>query len=341
LVVVLAPSAVEAQNRIGGLSRPAPGPEPTTSIGFWARGKAGQTRFSSSWWKNDKGIQDFDEAIRLCPTDAVLYYERGRSYYALGDYERAIKDYDEAIRLTPGASYAFVARGEVKVDQKEWDLAMKDFSEAIRFDPKNVSARRSRARAWSSRGDDDKAIADYEEIVAIDPTDHIAWWSLGSLWYRKKAYDEAIKNYNAVIRLKPNFQAAYIDRGDAWRCKKEYGKALGDYDEAIWLEPRLTGAERAKAWLLATCPVERYRDGREALELAKRACDRRGWKGAKDFSALAVLAAAYAEVGDFDQAVRYQKEALDDKEYAKEHGEEARKRLKLYEEKKPFRDSEE
>jgi hypothetical protein len=51
-----------------------------------------------------------------------------------------------------------------------------------------------------------------------------------------------------------------------------------------------------------------------------------------------VLAAAYAEAGDIDAAVKWQKQALADKEFVKANGEAARKRLELYEARKPYRE---
>ncbi len=66
-----------------------------------------------------------------------------------------------------------------------------------------------------------------------------------------------------------------------------------------------------------------------------RACELTEWK---DATSLDTLAAAHAEAGDFDSAVRRQTEAialLSDAEEKKDFGE----RLKLYRDRKPFRDS--
>lgn len=79
-----------------------------------------------------------------------------------------------------------------------------------------------------------------------------------------------------------------------------------------------------------------FRDGKKAVAHARKACELSQWK---DAYALQILAAAYAEVGRFKDAVNWQKKALEVAEFEKEQGEAARERLKLYERDRPYRDN--
>ncbi len=93
----------------------------------------------------------------------------------------------------------------------------------------------------------------------------------------------------------------------------------------------------------ATCPVAELRDGAKAVENATKACELTNWK---DWEYLDTLAAAYAEAGDFDSAIKWQQKAIDllpeDEEEPSERRAKRRadfeERLKLYQSGKPYRE---
>jgi hypothetical protein len=86
------------------------------------------------------------------------------------------------------------------------------------------------------------------------------------------------------------------------------------------------------AWLLAICPDTKLRDGKKAVEYARKACEVSKWK---DPFHLGTYAAACAEAGDFDEAVKWQRTSLASG-LPDSDMESARQRLELYEQKKPF-----
>ena len=65
---------------------------------------------------------------------------------------------------------------------------------------------------------------------------------------------------------------------------------------------------RALAWILATCDRDEIRDGRRAVAEATVACRLTNWE---DVDCLEAMAAACAEVGDFDAAVKWQSGAIE------------------------------
>jgi tetratricopeptide (TPR) repeat protein len=252
--------------------------------------------------------------------------------------EDAVDFCTDRIRANPEDARAYVARAAAWELRGELDIAIRDYDETIRLAPKNASAFFNRGNAWLSKKDYDRAIKDYNEAIRLDPKNAYAFNNRGVAHRRKKDYDRAIKDYNEAIRLDPKYVAAFRNRGLAYRLKKDYDRAIKDYDEAIRLDPKFASAFNSRAWLLATCPDASYRDGKKAVDLAKKAIELAG-KDADSYYH-GTLAAAYAEVGQFDKAVAEQRKALEDKSLDSEDRAKMEQRLKLYREEKPYRDVE-
>jgi Flp pilus assembly protein TadD len=234
------------------------------------------------------------------PRTAAEYFDRGNKWAEKGEYEKAVKDYTAAIRLKADFLDAYLNRGTALRLQGKFDEAVKDFAEAVRLKPDDADAYQGRGIAWHMKGE----------------------------------YDKAVKDFGEVIRLRPDDADAYHSRGSTWDEKGEYEKAVKDYSEAVRLKPDHAPVLNDRAWLRATCPDAKYRDGTKAVQDARRACELAKWNNP---GWLDTLAAAYAESGQFDEAVKWQRKALEDERFAKTKGEEGRKRLKLYEQKMPYR----
>jgi tetratricopeptide (TPR) repeat protein len=114
-------------------------------------------------------------------------------------------------------------------------------------------------------------------------------------------------------------------------AKKEYDKARADFNKALDLGPKDPEALNAKAWFLAVCPDDQYRDKEQALELAKKACEATRMR---DWTHIDTLAAAHAINGQFSEAIGVQEKAL---EMAPDNKKETcRQRLELYQNQKPY-----
>jgi tetratricopeptide (TPR) repeat protein len=147
-------------------------------------------------------------------------------------------------------------------------------------------------------------------------------------------HQRAIEDLNEAIQRKPDFALALRSRGMSYQKLNQYERAVADFDAAIRLDPRDTIALNELAWLLATSKQEQWRDGKRAVELARAACNITGWKIPGLFD---TYAAALAEAGKFEDAVKWQEAALESSEFARAQGAGASERLRLYREGKPYR----
>lgn len=281
-----------------------------------------------------EAIDYFSRRIDANPKDNFALRMRGAAWLQKNQPDNAISDFDACLALNPNDAGAFNNRGLAWHDKKEYDKAVADYSDAIRLDPKPPVYHVNRGLTWRMKNEYDKAIADYDETIRLEPRYALAFHNRGVAWVLKKEYDKGVKDFDHAIQLDPKYPQSFRERGLAYSNLKEYAKALADYEAALGLNPKYAAVLADQAWLLATCPNERYRDGKKAVEAARKACELNDWKVA---SQLSTLAAAQAEAGDFKEAVHWQNKALEIPEYAKRNGDKARQRLKLYEAGTPYR----
>ena len=127
-----------------------------------------------------------------------------------------------------------------------------------------------------------------------------------------------------------------IRRAFFWYERGDHRRTVSAYREALKVDPTDGQALNGLAGLLATCPDSKYRNGRLAVELATRACERVQWAQPRYMD---TLAAAYAEAGDFGSAVCLEREAVACLPAGDTNRAAFRGRLQLYENKEPYRDN--
>jgi tetratricopeptide (TPR) repeat protein len=315
----------------------------------------------------EKAADYYTQCLRNDAASAWAYACRGIARHELGDYNNAVKDYGEAIRLDPAhASACYNNRGNIWEWTGKFDQALADLTEAIRIDPQSATAYYSRGLAWHKKRDLDKALADYDKAIQLDPNDPWAYHNRGLVRTDKGDVDNALKDYTESIRLDPRFYVARNSRGLAWRTKGDLKKALSDFGEAIRVDPRPMEAymnrasvygqigqldaaikdyeevirrnpnwwfvRNSSAWLRASSGDDRIRDGKLAVADATKACELTQWENA---AIIDTLAAAYADAGNFEEAVKWQTKAQEivSPDQKRDYG----VRLELYKSGKPYR----
>ncbi|MBL9151360.1 MAG: tetratricopeptide repeat protein [Verrucomicrobiales bacterium] len=207
--------------------------------------------------------------------------------------------------------------------------------------------------------DHDKALEHAEIALRLGSKEPTLYWMLSSIHFLRgdapKALEEIDLAIAGVAVLTPEQAAAaesvefsaseqkaefLARRANVLEALGRSAEALASLREAIAADPENAGSLNNLAWLLATCPDDALRDGKEAIGLARKACELTDWEEAGHID---TLAAAYAEAGDYEQAVKWQREAMakatpEDEEAEVEDGSGFEDRLKDYEAGRPHRE---
>ena len=218
-----------------------------------------------------------------------------------------------------------------------FELAIKYYTNAIQSGALGTSdlsvAFSNRGSVWHRIGEPDQALHDYDMAIHLSSKRPLTYYGRGIIWLEKKEYDRAIADFTDCIKLAPNDKAFYL-RAKAWLAKKDFGCTIEDLSSAIRINSKQVSAYNDLAWLLATCPDDRYRNGHRALELARKAVE---LDGTKNPYLLDTLAAALAQVGRFDEAIKTEETAIQIlNKSGKETLRDYYRRLSLYRKSMPF-----
>ena len=212
-------------------------------------------------------------AVRVEPGNFIARLMLGNALFERRQLDGAAREYQAALRLRSDYPEAWLRAGVTLTEQGRPAEAMPYLTKACELAPAWPEPQRRLALAWLRQGRNSEARAAYQKLVPLLPATIDGRRDLADMLGEGQQYAEAVRYYCEALRLKPD-------------C-----------------EPVLNNL----AMLRASCPQPEYRNGREAVQLAEAACR---LSGRRNPSFLGTLAAACAEAGQFDAAVKTIQEAL-------------------------------
>lgn len=335
---------------------------PTNTAGLQSRG--------SLYFDQDKfaeALDDFNAALKIDPQSAALLTARGMTLVELKRYEDAVADFQKAHQFETKAALPLFQLGRVYGMQGKFDKALEVLDQAHVLDPANAGVLLLRATVYQQLDKKDLALADVDRVLKLRPGQPLAMQLRAALLAGSNKFEEAISQLEALQRISPddpdvdlqlamfynvegkprkavelfskvltkepqNF-VALRGRADALLSVGKQAEAIADYETALKVRPDDSGVLNNLAWVLATSPDEKLRNGKRSIELATKACEVTEYKQAH---ILSTLAAGYAETGDFQTAMKWSQKAV---ESGKADQKEAlAKELDSYKEGKPVRE---
>jgi len=151
-------------------------------------------------------------------------------------------------------------------------------------------------------------IEDLSMAIARSPRDPKFYVERAQVYEANGQYKTALADLGEAMTLRPDSARYRYLRGTAYAYAGDEQAAKQDFARAEAMDPYSAESYDARAWLMATAPDPHMRDGKKAVEFATRACAMTSWN---DPDMLGTLAAAYAETGDFANAIKWQQKAMD------------------------------
>lgn len=188
---------------------------------------------------------------------ASVLFQSAVEKYDKMQYDAAISDYTEYLKIRPTVAAAWFNRGiaykqkaDAALSQVDYRKAVADFTQAIKLDPKDKDYYLNRAKAHSVllRVDFNPslnaAIADYSEAIKLDPNFAAAYSGRGQVYEESNQQDLAFADLNRAIQLNSNDAVAHHTRAKILSYRKNYTSARADLEKALRLYPEYEVAKR-------------------------------------------------------------------------------------------------
>jgi Flp pilus assembly protein TadD len=205
------------------------------------------------------------------------------------------------------AAWALCHHATHLTENGQCSSAIQVYTQVLALENSSADYWAHRGAAYYDAGTLQEAEADLSHALTLDSQHHMALSYRGFIRCQRGEYRQATDDLLQVQCENPQDAIIALYRGVSREMLGEWSAAVDDYVLAHQLNISETTAVIYLARLQAACPVAEYRDGTKAVENAYRMCVRTGWK---DWVPISVLAAGYAEKGEFGTAVRFGEQAL-------------------------------
>ncbi len=189
----------------------------------------------------------------------------------------------------------------------EWREGSTFFPATLSRNPTSWKSRHNYACTLDAQGKLPQALAEFSEAIRLRPSNAEAYNDMALTLLKQGRRDEAIRGFQQSLQVRAttgaarNLSAAFLLNGDPLRAAEVYRISMR-------IDPGDLQNQRSLAWLLATHPDDRVRNGTEALVLSRQIVE--ATKGQVPLFLL-TLAAALAETGQYDQAAAVAAQSAD------------------------------
>lgn len=257
--------------------------------------------------RRDEALSHYSEAAQLEPSNAQYQNNFATALARSGQLDAAIEHYQMAVRDNPDFAEPYSNLGALYASRHQFEEAARQYSEAVRIEPTNAVIHLNAGIVLAKMGHAAEACSQFSEAVRLNPASGDASYELGHELLFTGQFQAARDELRRTARLKPDNATAHFYLGLASLESRDFAGALNAFADAERLRPDWAEPLNAHAWLLSTSPDDKLRDGTLAIRLATRAVE---LTSHKQPAILNTLAAAYAETGQFTEAVATANQAV-------------------------------
>jgi tetratricopeptide (TPR) repeat protein len=182
-------------------------------------------------------IELLQEAVRLDPSNPLLYYSLGAQLEKSGRYDEAMKLYRAALHNGVENGQLHSRLGDLLVRAGKKAEALPEYEQSVRMNPADVATQGKLATAYMEQGRLEDAERILNGVVAIEPSNAAAHNALGVLAIQRHDGAAARSHFEMAVELDPDLVEAHFNLGLLYKMAGDKARARTSFEQFLAKAP--------------------------------------------------------------------------------------------------------
>lgn len=188
-----------------------------------------------------KAADEFQEALRLVPSNETLYLKLGMVFLKHRTPQPALFTFEHALKHRPQSALLWMGMGLSQSMGENFEEAEKSLRRAIALDPKFTDPYVILGDVLEKTGKRDEALSIFADLIETHPDLYASYYYYGRLavGMAERDVDKIIEVLQTAVRLNPNFAEGFYELGRAFERAGKLDEAIAAFKKSLDVNPRI------------------------------------------------------------------------------------------------------
>ena len=247
---------------------------------------------------------EFDQS-KPDPKGKVRIHEKFKTamkHFAKKEYDQSLKLGDEIRKELPFITLAHDLAGNIALERGDAETAIANYSKALDLQSENTKLMQKLAVCYHQNKQIEESAATWKSLLAIEPDNVEALNNYAIDMVSLEKFKLAIESWKQSLAIEPAQPEIHNKLAKVFYFDGEFESVVYHWEQALKLKSDWAEVLNDLSWVYATEKDPKIYNPQKAVSLAIRACELTNYAEAGYLDTLSV---AYAEIGSYNNAVKY------------------------------------
>jgi tetratricopeptide (TPR) repeat protein len=185
----------------------------------------------------NSAIHEFEEIVRIDPTERQSFLMLGELYKIKGERDKAAQIYKQFLGIEPGSEDGVTALAKLQMEAGNYKEAVDLLEQFVKQRPDSDTALQTLGEAYSAVQEYSKAADAYKQAAVLEPDDLEIKKQEAQALFLADRYDEAGKLYQDLAKLAPDDGLSLLRLGQIYRQQMKFDLSRQNLQKAAQAFP--------------------------------------------------------------------------------------------------------